>query len=84
MRHGPLSFMSPIWIILGQGYRFIVEKFGWISVSHKIGGYGPFKMDGEFTFSDFEHWGGSHNNGFKACIESAKNTHKKFLMLEDI
>ena len=73
MRHGPLSFMSPIWVILGQVYRFIIDKLGWVSVSHKVGKYGPFKMDGEFTFSDFEHWGSGHNNGFESCVESAKN-----------
>jgi FkbM family methyltransferase len=73
LRHGPLLFMSPIWIVLGSCFRFVVGNLRWVSVTHKIGKYGPFKMDGEFSFSDFEHWGGGHNNGFEVCVDSAKN-----------
>ena len=74
LRHGPLSIFSPVWMLFGRIYRFVIPKFGqWVSVSHKIGSYGPFKMDSEFTFSDFESWGGQHNNGFEACVESAKD-----------
>lgn len=73
LRHGPLSIFSPVWLPLGRIYRFFIPKLGqWISFSHKIGNYGPFKMDGEFAFSNFESWGDQHNNGFEACVEAAK------------
>lgn len=73
LRHGPLSFLSSVWIVQGRVYRFLVSRFRWISVAHKIGKYGPFKMDAEFAFSDFEHWGRGHNNGFQVCVEAARS-----------
>ena len=73
IRHGALSSLSPIWVVLGDMYRLFVGRFGWISVSHNIGRYGPFELDGEFAFSDFERWGGGHNNGFEACVEAARS-----------
>lgn len=39
---------------------------------HRIGSYGPFMLDGEFAFSDFEHWGRGHNRGFQSCIEACR------------
>ncbi len=60
---------------MGRIYRMLIKQTGRkVSVSHNIGKYGPFKMDGEFSFSDFENWGGHHNNGFEACVEAAKDT----------
>jgi FkbM family methyltransferase len=41
-------------------------------VSQSIGPYGPFRLDARYTFSDFEHWGDGHNDGFAACIEACR------------
>jgi FkbM family methyltransferase len=43
-----------------------------VTVSKKIGPYGPFKLDRRFAFSNFDNWGGNHNRGFQACIEEAR------------
>lgn len=37
-----------------------------------IGSYGPFRLNGEFAFSDFSSCGEGHNNGFEQCIISCK------------
>lgn len=37
-----------------------------------IGGYGPFRLDPYFSFSDFSKWGQGHNAGFAACIEACR------------
>ena len=74
LRHGPLSFLSPLWVLLGSVYRFVLSKSGsLVQVEHYIGSYGPFKMDGEFSFSNFKEWGGEHNNGFDACVKAAED-----------
>ena len=72
LRHGPLKFLNPLWLFLGTQYRKIVSKINF-SVKHRIGIYGPFKINARFTFSNFENWGGGHNNGFEYCVEACRN-----------
>jgi FkbM family methyltransferase len=73
MRHGPLRRFGPFWTFLGDQWRSVVGVVGGrIAVSHRIGRYGPFRLDGYFAFSDFAHWGGHHNEGFDACIEACR------------
>ena len=44
-----------------------------VAVSHRVGPYGPFRLDGHFAFSDFEHWGAvGHHRGFETCVEAAR------------
>jgi len=39
----------------------------------RIGPYGPYKLDGRFTYADYESWGEhDHNSGFIACIEACR------------
>jgi len=71
LRHGPLRGLDPLWLLLGRGYRGAVSGLG-LSVRQRIGPYGPFRLDARFAFSDFEHWGEGHNDGFSACIESCR------------
>ena len=73
LRHGPLSFMGPGWVYLGRFYRRAVRRISWLSITQKIGPYGPFKMLAEFTFTDLGRWGGAHNRGFDKCIEACRN-----------
>lgn len=72
-RHGPLRQLGPVWVVLGELYREVC-KFASIkgTCRHHIGQYGPFVMNGEFAFSDFENWGTGHNNGFEQCIEACR------------
>ena len=66
--------MGPFWVMIGKVYRnnrLFLKYVG--SVNHMIGSYGPFKLDSEFAFSDFEHWGDKHNNGFNACVEMCRD-----------
>lgn len=73
IRHGRLAKLS-FWVPLGKVYRTIVTYFDIkFSVEHFIGSYGPFKLDPEFSFSNFENWGDVHNNGFEACLQAAKD-----------
>lgn len=74
LRHGPLKFLNPLWVILGFMYRHVVAGASLLS-AHRIGGYGPFRLDAKFAFSDFEHWGGAHNDGFAACVEACRGKH---------
>jgi FkbM family methyltransferase len=78
LRHGPLDFLAPVWTALGRRYRAIVRRFPGLTVSQKIGGYGPFKLLPEFTFSDLQNWGGGHNKGFRVCIEACQGKHCVF------
>ena len=65
--------MAPAWLALGRLCRAALRALGITgTVAHRIGPYGPFKMNGEFAFSDFEHWGGGHNSGFGACVEASR------------
>jgi len=74
LRHGPLKKFDQLWLWLGRMYRLSVSKIAFIgSVSQQVGNYGPFKFNPQFAFSDFKHWGESHNNGFIACIEACRN-----------
>lgn len=60
--------------MLGNIYRSALIKFNvGYSLPHMIGSFGPFKIDGYFSFSDFKSWGGKHNNGFKKCVSMAKD-----------
>lgn len=80
LRHGPLRLLSPIWTPLGNLYRHRIARSGSAYLSsHRIGRYGPFKMSGEFAFSNFENWGDSHNSGFEFCVESSRD---KMCMLD--
>ncbi len=73
IRHGPLRMLGPLWVRLGTLYRWIARIAGVTRpVSHYIGSYGPFAMDSEFAFSNFESWGGGHNNGFEQCVEACR------------
>ena len=75
-RHGPLKHWSSLWVRLGKGYRWLVEKLHLpISVSMSIGRYGPYRVQAYFAFSDLEHWGMHHNNGFDACINACRGKH---------
>lgn len=75
LRHGPLRFLGPLWVKLGDIYRSAVSRPGRrTSTTTTIGGYGPFRVDGVFAFSDLEGWGTGHNAGFHACIEQARGT----------
>ena len=61
-------------MILGNVFRKIIIFFKIkFSTNHKIGNYGPFKIDGYFAFSNFRDWGSKHNNCFQLLIESSKN-----------
>ena len=76
LRHGPLKRFGPAWTTLGGLYRAGIQTFGGSRpVDHRIGGYGPFLLQGEFAFSDFENWGGAHNRGFRYCIEACRGKH---------
>ena len=72
LRHGPLKFFSPVWVLLGSFYRFSTRSLR-LAASHFIGGYGPFLLDGRFAFSDFNNWGHGHNNGFVECVEACRD-----------
>ena len=70
LRHGPLKRFGPAWTALGDLYRSIGTGR---PAEHRIGGYGPFLLQSQFAFSDFEHWGGAHNRGFERCIEACRD-----------
>jgi len=72
LRHGPLNFFGPVWTALGRRYRTIVRRIPWLTISQKIGGYGPFKLLPEFTFSNLQNWGSGHNKGFRVCVEACR------------
>ena len=73
LRHGPLKGLDPVWTSLGRLYRFFFRALGLgRPVSTRIGPYGPFRLNGLFAFSDFEHWGGGHNDAFVACVEACR------------
>lgn len=74
LRHGPLKFLNPMWLVLGLIYRrFVAGSIGF--TKQKIGHYGPFRMDAQFAFSNFASWGGAHNDGFAACVEVCRGKH---------
>jgi len=72
LRHGPLKRFRFVWTILRPIYRLIIRVMPGLTVSKKIGPYGPFKLNRRFAFSNFDNWGGNHNRGFQACIEAAR------------
>ncbi len=73
LRHGPLKGLGPVWTVLGRIYRFLFRALGLSRpVSTRIGPYGPFRLNGLFAFSDFEHWGGGHNDAFVPCVEACR------------
>lgn len=69
LRHGPLKRFGPAWTALGDLYRHMGTGR---PAEHRIGGYGPFLLQSQFAFSDFENWGGAHNRGFEYCIEACR------------
>ncbi|MBS4048021.1 MAG: FkbM family methyltransferase [Alphaproteobacteria bacterium] len=72
-RHGPLRAFGPVWVALGNCYRMFCRLGLGKAVRQKIGPYGPFLLQPEFAFSNFENWGGAHNGGFNHCIETCRN-----------
>lgn len=73
LRHGPLRFLNPVWILLGRLFRAIIGRSG-LFVSQDIGGYGPFRLDVRYAFSDFSQWGADrHNDGFSGCVEACRS-----------
>ena len=73
LRHGPLKRLNALWLLLGQAWRWSSRRLGGaITVRHRIGRYGPFRLDGFFAFSNFAQWGSNHNEGFAACIEACR------------
>lgn len=72
LRHGPLAFLGPFWVALGKYYRQVVRRLPGLTVRQKIGPYGPFRLSAEFTFSNFDHWGGAHNRGFHYGVEACR------------
>lgn len=73
LRHGPLKRFGPLWSALGEVYQVGLRMTGSSRpAAHRIGGYGPFLLHGEFAFSDFENWGRGHNRGFASCIEACR------------
>lgn len=72
LRHGPLKRMRFLWNLLRPVYRLIIRFAPGLTVSKKIGPYGPFKLNRRFAFSNFDAWGSAHNRGFQACIEAAR------------
>lgn len=71
-RHGPLKFLGPVWLVLGRAYRGLCRIAIRRPTAHSIGPYGPFLLEPQFAFSDFEHWGGAHNGGFTECVEACR------------
>lgn len=71
LRHGRLKRWGRTWVALGSAYRFVIANSE-RCCTQSIGGYGPFRLDAKFTFSDFEHWGGAHNDGFSDCVEACR------------
>lgn len=71
LRHGPLRRLNTVWTTLGRIYRRVVCRWN-LTVRQMIGPYGPFKLDAQFAFSNFSHWGQGHNDGFHACIEACR------------
>lgn len=72
LRHGQLRRLGPLWHLLGRMYRATLKWLPAGAALQQIGPYGPFRLDSHFAFSDFEHWGGGHNNGFTATIEACR------------
>ena len=69
LRHGPLAFLGPVWLAFGHCFRAVVRHVPGLTIWQKIGPFGPFRLVPEFTFSNFEAWGGAHNKGFRYCVE---------------
>jgi len=72
LRHGPLAFLGPFWLVLGRGFRLVFRHVPGAAFRQRIGPYGPFRLVPEFAFSDFANWGRAHNKGFRACIEACR------------
>jgi FkbM family methyltransferase len=64
--------LGPMWTMLGRAYRAAARSGLARPVAQQIGPYGPFLLQPEFAFSNFENWGAAHNSGFKACIEACR------------
>jgi len=72
-RHGRMKTLGPVWTALGRLYQMACRAGLGRPTSQHIGPYGPFVLQPEFAFSNFENWGGAHNSGFKECIEACRN-----------
>ncbi len=77
-RHGHLKGLGPVWTRLGRAYRAACRVLPAKPVAQRIGPYGPFLLQPEFAFSNFENWGSAHNSGFQACIEACRDAHCVF------
>jgi len=61
------------WFVLGTIGRSVYKRlFPSRLVHKKISHYGPYLMDSEFIFSDFETWSRNHNSAFDEMIETAR------------
>ncbi len=73
LRHGPLKKLGPLWVFCGNAVRSVLRLVGRkLFVKQKIGRYGPFRLNANFMFSNFESWGDGHNNGFEATVEACR------------
>lgn len=71
LRHGPLRRYRFVWSTLRPVFRVFIRVVPGLTVSKMIGPYGPFRLNGRFTFSNFGNWGSNHNRGFQACVDAA-------------
>ena len=72
LRHKKLKMLSPLWIKLGNFYRFFAPLYKF-KCKQFIGKYGPFIFDPEFLFSNYEAFGNKHNRGFNHLIQNLKS-----------
>ena len=72
LRHKKFKSFSPLWIQLGNIYRFFAPLYKF-KCNQYIGNYGPFKFDPEFLFSNYESFGNNHNRGFNHLIRNLKS-----------
>ncbi len=66
--------IRPFFFFCGEIYRrTILRVFPRITFKKFISEYGPFRLNGKFLFSDFEHWAQGHNSGFNELIEASRD-----------
>ena len=69
LRHEKLKKFSNFWLFLGNLYRNILIKTKYsVSCSKNISNFGPFNFHPIFLFSDYDNWGGNHNNLYQKMI----------------
>lgn len=66
--------MAPVWLVLGRAYRAGCRVLlPGATVRQHVGEYGPFRLNANFTFSNFANWGSGHNNAFSATVEACRD-----------